>query len=648
MNTILWKPSKDQINSSQLEAFRLQVNSRFNLNLDNYSELHSWSISNVSDFWKSIFEFMTIECSSNYEQVVDDVNKMPGAKWFEGARFNFAENLLRFRSNKPAIHFQSENNSHKTISYNELYLEVEKLASSLRKMGIESGDRIVGYMPNIPETIIAMLATTSIGAIWSSCSPDFGIQGVLDRFIQIKPKIIFAADGYFYNGKLFNSIDKLEAIVNMLPTIEQTIIVPFVSSSPNLKSINNSVLWLRFLDSDPELLLFEQLPFDHPLYIMYSSGTTGKPKSIVHGAGGTLIQHLKELRLHSNISTDDTVFYFTTCGWMMWNWLISNLAIGSTIVLYEGSLFHPNENSMWNMIDDFKITHFGTSPKFIETCINTKLSPIKTHSLKSLKCIMSTGSPLIEKCFEYVYEHIKKDVQLCSISGGTDIISCFALGNITLPVISGEIQCLGLGMDVAAFNDQGEDLFNQKGELVCKKAFPSMPIYFWNDKDGKKFHDAYFNKYKDVWHHGDFIEINSHGGVKIFGRSDATLNPGGIRIGTAEIYRVVESFTAIADSLVVGKSIDNDERVILFVIIKDGFNFSNQLIKDIKKDIFKKCSPRHVPQIILETKDIPYTISGKKVEIAVKKIINGSNVNNRDSLKNPESLDLYKHLKELN
>ena len=339
MNTILWKPSKDQINSSQLEAFRLQVNSRFNLNLDNYSELHSWSISNISDFWKSIWEFMTIECSSNYKQVVDDINKMPGAKWFEGARFNFAENLLRFRSNKPAIHFQSENNSHKTISYNELYLEVEKLASSLRKMGIESGDRIVGYMPNIPETIIAMLATTSIGAIWSSCSPDFGIQGVLDRFIQIKPKIIFAADGYFYNGKLFNSIDKLEAIVNKLPTIEQTIIVPFVSSSPNFKSIKNSVLWLKFLDSDPELLLFEQLPFDHPLYIMYSSGTTGMPKCIVHSVGGTLLQHVKEHQLQSDIKMNDRLLYFTTCGWMMWNWLISNLAIGSTIVLYEGCAF---------------------------------------------------------------------------------------------------------------------------------------------------------------------------------------------------------------------------------------------------------------------------------------------------------------------
>ena len=571
MNTILWKPSKNQIDSSQLEAFRLQVNSRFNLNIENYSELHSWSILNISDFWKAIWGFMAIEFSSNYKNIVDDVNKMPGAKWFEGVQFNFAENLLRVRSDKPAIHFQSENNSNKTISYKKLYSEVEKLASSLRKMGVKKGDRVVGYIPNIPEAIIGMLATTSIGAIWSSCSPDFGIQGVLDRFTQIKPKVIFAADGYFYNGKTFNSIDKLEAIVDKLPTIEKTVIVPFVSSSTNFKSIDNGILWQSFLDSNPESLFFEQLPFDHPIYIMFSSGTTGKPKSIVHGAGGTLIQHLKELRLHSNISADDTVFYFTTCGWMMWNWLISNLAIGATIVLYDGSPFQPNKNSMWNMIDNYKITHFGTSPKFLESCINTKVSPKKTHSLKSLKSILSTGSPLVEKCFEYVYKHIKKDVQLASISGGTDIISCFALGNPTLPVLSGEIQCIGLGMDVAAFNENGEELFNQKGELVCKKAFPSMPIYFWNDKDGKKLYEAYFNKYKNIWYHGDFIKINNHKGVKIFGRSDTTLNPGGIRIGTSEIYRVVESFDAISDSLVIGQSIKDDERVILFIMIYKGY-----------------------------------------------------------------------------
>jgi len=647
MNTILWKPSKDQINSSQLEAFRLQVNSRFNLKIENYSELHSWSISNINDFWKAIWGFMAIKCSSNYNQVVDDENKMPGAKWFDGLLFNFAENLLRIKSDKAAIIFQSENADSKIISYNELYDEVEKVASTLRKMGIKNGDRIVGIMPNLAETVIAMLATTSIGAIWSSCSPDFGTQGILDRFTQINPKIIFASDGYFYKGKSFDSLNKLKDLLNHLPSVRKVIITPFVRENPDISSINNSLVWNDFIDPKPNPIIFEQVPFDHPLYIMYSSGTTGKPKSIVHGAGGTLIQHLKELRLHTDININDTVFYFTTCGWMMWNWLVSNLAIGSTILLYDGSPFHPDRNSMWDMIDNYKVSHFGTSPKFLETCRDTKLSPIKTHSLKSLKSILSTGSPLVEECFEYVYKHIKKNIQLSSISGGTDIISCFALGNPILPVINGEIQCLGLGMDVAAFNKNGEDLVNKKGELVCKKAFPSMPVYFWNDKNGKKFFDAYFNKFKNVWHHGDFIEINNYGGIKIFGRSDATLNPGGIRIGTAEIYRVVDRFDAVNDSLVIGQSINDDERVILFIIISNGYKFSNKLVHDIKKTIFKECSPRHVPEIILEAKDIPYTINGKKVEIAVKKVINGENVENKDALKNPEALDLFKNIRQL-
>ena len=647
MNTILWKPSKDQINSSQLEAFRLQVNSRFNLKIENYSELHSWSISNINDFWKAIWGFMAIKCSSNYNQVVDDENKMPGAKWFDGLLFNFAENLLRIKSDKAAIIFQSENADSKIISYNELYDEVEKVASTLRKMGIKNGDRIVGIMPNLAETVIAMLATTSIGAIWSSCSPDFGTQGILDRFTQINPKIIFASDGYFYKGKSFDSLNKLKDLLNHLPSVRKVIITPFVRENPDISSINNSLVWNDFIDPKPNPIIFEQVPFDHPLYIMYSSGTTGKPKSIVHGAGGTLIQHLKELRLHTDININDTVFYFTTCGWMMWNWLVSNLAIGSTILLYDGSPFHPDRNSMWDMIDNYKVSHFGTSPKFLETCRDTKLSPIKTHSLKSLKSILSTGSPLVEECFEYVYKHIKKNIQLSSISGGTDIISCFALGNPILPVINGEIQCLGLGMDVAAFNKNGEDLVNKKGELVCKKAFPSMPVYFWNDKNGKKFFDAYFNKFKNVWHHGDFIEINNYGGVKIFGRSDATLNPGGIRIGTAEIYRVVDRFDAVNDSIVIGQSINDDERVILFIIISNGYKFSNKLVHDIKKTIFKECSPRHVPEIILEAKDIPYTINGKKVEIAVKKVINGENVENKDALKNPEALDLFKNIRQL-
>ena len=477
MNQILWTPTQDQIEASQMDAFRKQINARYNLSLNDYHELHQWSVTHITDFWKAIWGFMSIEFSSDYTQVVDDETKMPGAKWFEGAQFNFAENLLRIRSDKPAIQFKGEGQPVRTLSYIELFSEVENLASALRKMGVQKGDRVVGFMPNMPETIIAMLATTSIGAIWSSSSPDFGIKGVLDRFTQIEPKVIFAADGYFYNGKPFDSLQKLKSILVELPTIERVVITPYTKPDPNISSVNNGIIWNEFIDESPNTLEFEQLPFDHPLYIMYSSGTTGLPKSIVHGAGGTLLQHLKELRLHGNVSMDDTVFYFTTCGWMMWNWLVSNLAIGATIVLYDGNPFHPSPNAMWDMVDELGITHFGTSAKFIDACKQKGLLPKDSHSLSTMRTIFSTGSPLMAESFDYVYDHIKSNVQLASISGGTDIISCFAGGNPTLPVYRGELQCLGLGMDVAAFDFKGNALENKKGELVCRKAFPSMPIY---------------------------------------------------------------------------------------------------------------------------------------------------------------------------
>ncbi|MDD9887081.1 MAG: acetoacetate--CoA ligase [Candidatus Marinimicrobia bacterium] len=647
MNQILWTPTQDQIEASQMDAFRKQINARYNLSLNNYHELHQWSVIHITDFWKAIWGFMSIEFSSDYTQVVDDETKMPGAKWFKGAQFNFAENLLRIRSDKPAIQFKGEGQPVRTLSYIELFSEVENLASALRKMGVQKGDRVVGFMPNMPETIIAMLATTSIGAIWSSSSPDFGIKGVLDRFTQIEPKVLFAADGYFYNGKPFDSLQKLKSILVELPKIERVVIAPYTKPDPNISSVNNGIIWNEFIDESPNTLEFEQLPFDHPLYIMYSSGTTGLPKSIVHGAGGTLLQHLKELRLHGNVSMDDTVFYFTTCGWMMWNWLVSNLAIGATIVLYDGNPFHPSPNAMWDMVDELGITHFGTSAKFIDACKQEGLLPKKTHSLSTMRTIFSTGSPLMAESFDYVYDHIKSNVQLASISGGTDIISCFAGGNPTLPVYRGELQCLGLGMDVAAFDFKGNALENKKGELVCRKAFPSMPIYFWNDSDGEKYHNAYFDEFNGIWHHGDFIEVNEHGGVTIFGRSDATLNPGGVRIGTAEIYRVVEGFDVVADSLVIGQPIDGDERVVLFIKMNEGQELSNELIVEIKKTIRSNCSPRHVPAIVLETNDIPYTINGKKVEIAVKKIIQGEDVTNKDALSNPESLELYKDINEL-
>ena len=647
MNPILWTPTQDQVNTSQMEAFRNQVNSRFNINLKDYFDLYEWSISNISDFWKAVWGFMALEFSDDYTQVVDDDSKMPGAQWFEGVKMNFAENLLRIRSEKPAIHFKGEGQAVRTLSYNELFDEVEKLASALRKIGIQQGDRVVGFMPNMPETIIAMLATASIGAIWSSSSPDFGIKGVLDRFTQIEPKVLFAANGYYYNGGKFDSLEKLSSILDQLPSVNHVVVTPYTDSNHDISSVKNGILWDNFIDSNPSPLKFEQLPFQHPLYIMYSSGTTGLPKSIVHGAGGTLIQHLKELRLHCNIYPEDTIFYFTTCGWMMWNWLVSNLAIGAAIVLYDGSPLQPNSNAMWDMVDELGITHFGTSAKYIDACRQEGLSPIKTHSLESMRTIFSTGSPLVEESFDYVYNQIKKEIQLASISGGTDIISCFAGGNPTLPVYRGELQSITLGMDVAAYNPEGNPIQNEKGELVCRKAFPSMPIHFWNDPNGEKYHQAYFNVLPGIWYHGDYIEINDHGGVQIFGRSDATLNPGGVRIGTAEIYRVVDTFDEVEDSLVVGQKWKDDERVILFIKLNKKRIFTENLTKQIKQSIRNNCSPRHVPAIVLETKDIPYTINGKKVEIAVKKIIHGHTVANKDALANPESLDLYQNLNEL-
>ncbi len=647
MNPILWTPTQDQVNTSQMEAFRNQVNSRFNINLKDYFDLYDWSISNISDFWKAVWGFMALEFSDDYTQVVDDDSKMPGAQWFEGVKMNFAENLLRIRSEKPAIHFKGEGQAVRTLSYNELFDEVEKLSSALRKIGIQQGDRVAGFMPNMPETIIAMLATASIGAIWSSSSPDFGIKGVLDRFTQIEPKVLFAANGYYYNGKKFDSLEKLNSILDQLPSVDHVVVTPYTDSNHDISSVKNGILWDNFIDSNPSPLKFEQLPFQHPLYIMYSSGTTGLPKSIVHGAGGTLIQHLKELRLHCNIYPEDTIFYFTTCGWMMWNWLVSNLAIGAAIVLYDGSPLQPNSNAMWDMVDELGITHFGTSAKYIDACRQEGLSPIKTHSLESMRTIFSTGSPLVEESFDYVYNQIKKEIQLASISGGTDIISCFAGGNPTLPVYRGELQSITLGMDVAAYNPEGNAIQNEKGELVCRKAFPSMPIHFWNDPNGEKYHQAYFNVLPGIWYHGDYIEINDHGGVQIFGRSDATLNPGGVRIGTAEIYRVVDTFDEVEDSLVVGQKWKGDERVILFIKLNKKRIFTENLTKQIKQSIRNNCSPRHVPAIVLETKDIPYTINGKKVEIAVKKIIHGHTVANKDALANPESLDLYQNLNEL-
>ena len=630
-----------------MNQFRLFVNKKYGMELDNYRDLYNWSVNEITYFWEAVWSFGNPVVSKDYQQVVDDDSKMPGAKWFSGARLNFAENLLRRRDNHTAILSRGEGKDDRKISYNELYSEVEKMAAALREAGVEQNDRVAGFLPNIPEAVVAMLGAASLGAVWSSSSPDFGIKGVLDRFRQIEPKVLFAADGYQYNGKRINSLDKLKEILTELPSVEKVVVIPFESENLDLSGINRGVLYGEFLPAKAPSLEFAQLPFDHPLYIMYSSGTTGLPKSIVHGAGGTLLQHMKELRLHGDISDRETVFYFTTCGWMMWNWLVSNLALGASIVLYDGSPFHPDPSAMWQMAEEFGITVFGTSAKFIAACKGYGLVPKERHNLSLIKTILSTGSPLVEESYDYVYTSIKEDVQLSSITGGTDLISSFAGGNATLPVYRGEIQCRALGMKVESFDDSGKPLINLKGELVCTRAFPSMPVNFWNDPDGSKFHNAYFSDYPGVWTHGDYILINDHGGVIVFGRSDATLNPAGVRIGTAEIYRVVEAFPEIEDSLAVGQQWEDDERVILFVKMNEGEQFGEELKKKLMDAIRSGCSPRHVPAKTVPVPDIPYTINGKKVEIAVKKILHGSEALNKDALANPESLLFFSDLEVL-
>ena len=645
MKNVLWKPKN--FKKTRMIQFLDRINNLYDLDIKSYEDLHRWSVENIADFWKEIWDISEIIYSKNYNEIVDDIHKMPGAKWFSGSRINFAENLLRFRDDQVAIYFQSENFTEQTITYKELYDKVSALAESLRSIGVRKDDRIVGYLPNIPETVVAMLATTSLGAIWSSCSPDFGIKGALDRFKQIEPKVVFAADGYVYNGKNFDSLKKLEKILIQLESVNKVILVDYIKKNQNKIVIPNSIKYDDFLSNSPKPIKFEQLPFNHPAYIMYSSGTTGLPKSIVHSSGGTLIQHWKELALHCNLKRQDCIFYFTSCGWMMWNWLISSLSIGCSIVLYDGSPFSPNGKRLWELADKLEISVFGTSAKFLSSCNHAEIKPINFSNLSRLRMILSTGSPLTNEGFDYVYNNVKKDLLLGSISGGTDIISCFALANPILPVYKGELQCKGLGMDIHAFDNYGNSIINDKGELVCKSPFPSMPIYFWNDPNGEKYRNAYFSKFENIWCHGDYIRITEKGTIKIFGRSDATLNPGGVRIGTSEIYRIVENISGIEDSLVIGQEWKNDQRIILFLKMKDGLSLTTHLIEKIKLEIKEYCSPRHVPELILETKGIPYTINGKKVEIAVKKILHGEEVPNTDSLENPSVLDLYKDIKIL-
>ncbi|NOR10249.1 MAG: acetoacetate--CoA ligase [Desulfovibrionaceae bacterium] len=647
MSRLLWQPSAERMRNTNMYNFMEYVNSRHGKSLGKYDDLYEWSIEESPVFWATLWDYGEVIHSRSYDQVVDDIKKMPGARWFEGARLNFAENLLRYRDDRIALSFKGEGRSTVSITYGELYQRVAGLAQSLLDLGIKPGDRIAGFMPNMIETVIAMLAATSIGAVWSSCSPDFGIKGVLDRFGQIEPRVLFTADGYLYNGKGFDSLERISEIIKQLPSIEKVIVVPNKRSDPDCSTIRNGVLFEDFLAKEPTDLHFEQVPANHPLYIMYSSGTTGVPKCIVHGVVGTLLQHIKELKLHSDVKREDTIFYFTTCGWMMWNWLVSSLALGARVFLYDGSPFHPDPAAMWQMTQDEKITIFGTSAKYLAALEKAGVRPKESFDLTALKAILSTGSPLSTESFDFVYRHIKEDLCLSSISGGTDIISCFALGNPMGPVYSSELQCRGLGMRVEAYDAQGKSIIGGKGELVCTQSAPSMPIYFWNDPDNIKYRQAYFDIYPGVWQHGDYIEITGNAGVIIYGRSDATLNPGGVRIGTAEIYRQVESIPEIMDSLVVGQDWDSDVRIVLFVKLRQGSQLTDQLIDRIKTTIRKNCTPRHVPAKVLVVEDIPYTISGKKVELAVRNVIHGLEVKNKDGLANPEVLDYYVDLPEL-
>jgi acetoacetyl-CoA synthetase len=573
---------------------------------------------------------------------------MPGARWFPDANLNFAENMLRYRDDREALVFRSETGLDSTLSYRQLYQQVAGVAASLRAMGIEPGDRVAGYLPNLPETIIAMLAATSIGAIWSSCSPDFGINGVVDRLGQIEPKVLFCAAAYTYNGKQHDCLSKVCKIQQQIKSITKIIVTPYVDQDPDLAGLENAELWASFSDQNATGIEFTRLPFDHPVYILYSSGTTGVPKCITHGAGGTILQHLKELMLHSDIKRSDRFFYYTTCGWMMWNWMASGLMTGTTVVLYEGSPFYPGPEAMFDLLDDLEISVFGTGAKAISAWQKAGVKPRETHSMASLKTILSTGSPLSPENFDYVYTDIKSDLCLASIAGGTDIISCFVLGCPILPVQRGEIQCLGLGMAVEICRDDGSFAdINETGELCCRQPFPSMPVCFWGDEDGSKYKAAYFEQYPNIWAHGDFARITDHGGMVIVGRSDATLNPGGVRIGTAEIYRQVESLEEVVESICVGQDWDDDVRVVLFVVLRNGLKLDDDLSARIRKVVRENATPRHVPEVIIQVSDIPRTVSGKIVELAVRNVIHGRAVKNVDALANPEALDLYKNLPEL-
>lgn len=647
VNNPLWQPSAAQIENAQMTQFMRKVENQFGLTFaGDYHKFYDWSVTQKTDFWSFLWDEFSV-IGDKGTAVLEQAERMPGAEWFPQAQLNFAENLLRYRDDRPALVFTNEHGQRSEVSYAELYRETAQLAASLKAIGVSAGDRVAGMLPNCIETIIAMLATTSLGAVWSSCSPDFGVQGVLDRFGQVEPKVLFTVDGYFYNGKTLDVSSKVRDILADLPSVQTHIEIDFAGITAPQSTLSDRVRWTDFLDPRATELEFVRRRFNDPLYIMFSSGTTGVPKCIVHGIGGTLLQHIKEHALHTDLRRSDTLFYFTTCGWMMWNWLVSGLAIGARLALFDGSPFYPTPAAMPDLIDREGITVFGTSAKYLAALEKAGETPRSSHKLSTLRSILTTGSVLAPESFDYVYRDIKTDLCLSSISGGTDIISCFALGNPILPVYRGQLQCRGLALAVNVYNDDGQPVQGEKGELVCEQTFPCMPTGFWNDEDGSRYHSAYFDRFANIWAHGDYAELTAENGVIIYGRSDAVLNPGGVRIGTAEIYRQVEKVDAVLESIAVGQHWQDDERIVLFVKLRDGIELDDTLRSEIKQVIRANATPRHVPAVIAQVPDIPRTISGKIVEIAVRQVIHNEVVKNTDALANPEALDYFRDRPEL-
>jgi acetoacetyl-CoA synthetase len=648
MSDLLWKPTKERVENANVTRFRKWVNDKHALDLQDFTSLYDWSVTDIERFWPAIIEYCDLKAETWGERILIDGNKMPGAQFFPDARLNFAQNLLVRDDNTDALVFWGEDKVKNRLSWAELNIAVSRFSQALRAEGVKKGDRVCGYMPNMSETVIAMLATAAIGATWSSASPDFGVQGVVDRFGQIEPSIMITVDGYHYNGKQHDIREKVRDVVDRIDSLKKVVIVKYAFEGDDTVGIRNSVSYDDFLAPfEGETIVFEQVEFNHPLYVMFSSGTTGKPKCIVHGTGGTLLKQVSEHVLHCDVAPGDRVFYFTTCGWMMWNWLMAGLAAGATLLLYDGSPFYPSGNILFDYADAEGMSLFGTSAKYIDALAKAELKPRETHDLSTVRAMTSTGSPLAPESFDYVYRDIKEDIHLASISGGTDILGCFVLASPVLPVKRGVIQTRALGVAVDVFDDDGNSVRNEKGELVCTKPFPSMPVGFWNDPDGSRYHAAYFDRFENIWCHGDYVELDDEGGMVIYGRSDATLNPGGVRIGTAEIYRQVEKLPEIQESIVIGQDWDNDVRVVLFVVLRENYSLDTALIDKIRKQIRNNCTPRHVPAKVIAVADIPRTKSGKITELAVRDVVHGRPVKNQEALANPTALELFSNLAEL-